>query len=237
MQLGKQTGSIGLNLNRLERHGGAPARSLELAFGVTKPSNCKTLRAALPESRRAIRRGMATLLRLRVGPKREAGVGEKSVGWQGAGKPRTDFASKTLDGEIFWQMIFRKRMAFRKRMGINGTFHLLCCRETLAVIAARHHGCGVRPTIPSGEPPPRAPAAAGHFSARLIGRAWKGLRVPIVTPTFKACPYAQQSGPPSRWFFEMSVRLFMARTLARRSFHLSNRLLAIGVENNQHQNG
>jgi hypothetical protein len=96
----------------------------------------------------------------------------------------------------------------------GGAFYLPCCWETLAVSVARDHCCGVRPTIPSGEPPPGAPAAAGHFSARLIGRAFRGLRVPIATPTFKACPHAQQSGPPSHWIAEISVRLFMAGTLA-----------------------
>ena len=100
------------------------------------------------------------------------------------------------------------------RIGDGGAFYLPCCWETLAAIAACDHCCGVRPTISSGGPPPRAPAVAGHFSARSIGRASNGLRVPIAHP-HHSVPHARQSGPPpSNRISEISVRLFMARTLA-----------------------
>ena len=107
-----------------------------------------------------------------------------------------------------------------KENGDNGAFHLPCCRETLAVTVARDHCCGVRPTIPSGEPPPGAPAAAGHFSARSIGRACKGLRVPDCYPHLQSVPPRSAVGTPSHRISEKPVRLFMARTLAQRPFCL-----------------
>jgi hypothetical protein len=96
----------------------------------------------------------------------------------------------------------------------TGAFYSPCCWEALAVTEARDHCCGVLPHHRKGRTPAQSPSWAGHFSARSIGRASKGLRVPIATPT-KACPHAGQSGPqPDNWISEISVRLFMARTLA-----------------------
>ena len=69
-------------------------------------------------------------------------------------------------------------------------FYLPCCWETLAATAACDHCFGVRPTHPIGRTPAQSPSWAGHFSARSIGRASKGLRVPIANPP--------QSVPP-RW--------------------------------------
>jgi hypothetical protein len=80
----------------------------------------------------------------------------------------------------------------RQPNAAGGAFDLPCCWAALAVNAAADHCCEVRPTIPLGEPPPGAPAAAGHL------RSCTGIRVPIsAPPSRKACPHAVIGTHPS----------------------------------------
>ena len=72
------------------------------------------------------------------------------------------------------------------------------------------------PTITQVGPPPGAPAAAGHCSARSIGRASNGLRVPIAkAPPKRAATLGNRDPTPDNWISEISLRLFKARNLAR----------------------
>jgi hypothetical protein len=101
----------------------------------------------------------------------------------------------------------------RHQLGDRPAFHLPCCRETLAVIGAQDHCCWVRPTIPSGEPPPRAPAVAGHFSGvSVLRRTGCGSRL-LPPPSQKACPHAKQSGPPPAFGFQSFSAAFYGPNL------------------------
>jgi hypothetical protein len=84
---------------------------------------------------------------------------------------------------------------FQKEVGDDDAFYLPCCWDALTDVAARDHCFRVRPTIPSGEPPPRAPAAAGHFSARWIGRACMAAG-PDCYPHFPSVPPRSAIGTP-----------------------------------------
>jgi hypothetical protein len=74
-------------------------------------------------------------------------------------------------------------------------FYLPCCWETLAVMAARDHCCDVRPTIPSGEPPPGAPAAAGTFQCGRSFRCVIGVMGAASTVGYEVERSERSAGP------------------------------------------
>ena len=88
------------------------------------------------------------------------------------------------------------------RLRRRGAFYLSCCWETLAAIAACDHCFGVRPTIPSGGPPPRAPAGRGTFQhGRSVVRP-KGCGSRLLPPPKRAPTLGNRDPNPTIGFLK-----------------------------------
>jgi hypothetical protein len=105
--------------------------------------------------------------------------------------------------------------------------YLPCCWEALAAIARI---IVVEFAPPShGGPPPRARLAAGTFSCGRWSSRPKNCGSRLLPPP--SVPHAGQSGPqPDNWISKISVRLFVARTLAPLPCQPWDRLLVTSVE-------
>jgi hypothetical protein len=95
---------------------------------------------------------------------------------------------------------------------------------------SRHRSAGSllwgSPHHPIGRTPARSPSRGGALFRMVDRSCVQRAAGPDCYPHLKACPHAQQSGPhPANWISEISVRLFMARTLAQRPFCLLERPL------------
>jgi len=152
---------------------------------------------------------------------RARGGGVKSVAGHGDGKPRTHFASENLGTVKCWAGDVSERGWERRRVLFTRLLGRTSGHRSAGALLRRspHH--------PIGRTPAQSPSCGGALSARLICRACVAAGPDCYPPLPKRAPHARQSGPPSHRISEMSVRLFMARTLARRAFRISERSLAI----------
>ena len=147
----------------------------------------------MPESRTAILRGIATLLR--GGPKHAPG-GVKSVAGHGDGKPRTHFASENLGTVKCWAGDFSERGWGRRRV----LFTVLLGRTS----GHRSAGALLRrsPHHPIGRTPAQSPSCGGALFRTVDRSCLYGCGSRLLPPLPKRAPTLSSRDPPAIEFLK-----------------------------------